>query len=206
MVRNSDLVMLDDSKSFGRVTDKLFNLSTHEVMEIQEALRERGHLTETNREISTSGGESSRGAQKKHALSLMKEIDGYLDNISQSDVRAAFASVLQLEQEKQQWEKTVDELEQARTASRLSELDGLVTEGRKAIADEEHLSKEDMKSIGDGLEELDEQEGLMPSCERAMHYSKVLASIAVLFFIACESHNNSANPEFLRSSWVNPQL
>ncbi|MGV9170298.1 MAG: ATP-binding protein [Promethearchaeia archaeon] len=151
VIRNSDLQMLDQAECLDRATDLMMGLRTREIADIKSALKDRGQLTDTRMDISSSGGKGSAGEQLKLAKNLSKEIEEYHNEVKQSEIPKLESRIIELSSDLKELKAVEVELEKARKLVKFKEMKNAYIRGKSSLEKLEGLPEE---AINEGKQAL----------------------------------------------------
>lgn len=179
VIRNSDLAILAQDKCFNRVTDKLFGLSSGDIEQIEEQLRDLGRLTPSLK-ISTADGEEGPGGQLKAAKNLQAGIEAYLEDAGIGNLVGLESDVIRLTAELQQLEAAEEELEQARLLKEYENLKTTLVEARRIISEQDKMPealRNEVRSSIDRFKQLDASR--YHHSQRALQFGRLMLVGAV---------------------------
>lgn len=151
VVRNSDLHNFNEAGCLNRATDLMMGLRTDEIQKIENALKERGQLTQTTLDISSAGGLGSAGKQLELAKKLHSDIEKYIAVTKESGISGLETEIIQLTDSVKEKKKIERELLEAQKLAALRKLEASVTDSDGALG---NLDKLEAEIIEAGVKEI----------------------------------------------------
>ena len=176
IIRNSDLSFLDEEKCLGEVSNRILNLGSEAISEIQRRIHELGRITEKANNLRAEGGEGSPSKQVEKAERLIDWIDNYLQDPSLEEVVSVEQQLIQLEIQREQLERKRDDIEIALKKERLRVMQSAVKKLESHLSLDESEIKETKSRIEDALDNFD---SFPPILESVKQEGRVFAALSI---------------------------